>query len=150
MSLLNFRPRMQQFINGRPEVARAFIDAVHENFEQDPVNSAIVLWAAARELDQIEAVEAAEEEDRKRERPFRYRFSEGDGYYTHIYLLPARPTGWTREQIVAHLEEYGQNTESDYCQHSHDCCGHWYCSGLDFFPRPSGRVLVTVSYYQNV
>lgn len=53
---------------------------------------------------------------------------------------------WT-DEWKARLHDYFPST---YCQHEHDCCGHYYARSAKFTGLPNGLVMVSQTSYQNV
>lgn len=70
----------------------------------------------------------------------------GESVSRNVYLtFPAKVSA--REVAYAAREIF-----ETYCQHSYDCCGHWYCSPLGYMAKKvRGRTwMVPLSYNKNV
>lgn len=59
------------------------------------------------------------------------------------------PLYLTDEQIVEIVKMSGYDVEGNHCQHSYDCCGHWYSSGLSL-DRMNTKVVASIGVSLNV
>lgn len=76
-----------------------------------------------------------------------------DGVQTFTYLIHRsvlalfRCIGVTFGELRAALRAEYPVTR---CHHSYDCCGRWYCRGIESLVFTSEGLRVTISYHQNI
>jgi hypothetical protein len=57
-------------------------------------------------------------------------------------------------QVYANSEEEAKskldNPDGTYCQHSYDCCGHWYCGAAKFIGAVNNFYYFRQGWHQNI